>query len=452
MALADLFKNRFLTLKNDTYLVALLLFNCAIILNYSAVIWESKVIMLSVLITILTLINFRHYWLIVINIILSIYWFLPCFPRLANHSNIQLSIGIVILLVFALRAVFSSFSISPTLMSYIFRVSLITIYFCTGFHKLNTDFLNGCVSCVNNIHVRFIENFTGSKISLTQTDSAFLQYTALFTELILPFGLLFCKTRKITAIALLSFHFYLSLVYYADFSALSTFLIIGSVLNFENKSFDTKILTSLKLYIIAAIAIVIVRSVLFKLNYTVALRSFIFGILYNIGLLIFLIPFFKNYIEKTSFYKKTYNFYTISIITIISFWSLKTYVGLGNTGNLTMFSNLLTEKSRSNHLLIDTKKTKLYDFEEDKVLILKIDKKAKVKEMEGFLIPITEFMYLAKNWSAKSKNPIQVTIRYKEKTIIIPDLKKSEYTKPKWWYHYIPFRKIQPIGPNKCYW
>ena len=44
------------------------------------------------------------------------------------------------------------------LISYCFRIATVTIYFYTGFHKLNTDFFNPCVSCVNGINEFTISN------------------------------------------------------------------------------------------------------------------------------------------------------------------------------------------------------------------------------------------------------------------------------------------------------
>jgi hypothetical protein len=118
-----------------------------------------------------------------------------------------------------------------------------------------------------------------------------------------------------------------------------------------------------------------------------------------------------------------------------------------------MFSNLLTEKTRSNHLFIDTKKTKLFDFEEDNILILKLHDTLNRVGLKDFKIPKIEFEVLVKEWTKKYQHtPLNAVLVYKSDTIIIPDLKKSRFNQSKWWWKFVVFRKIQPEGANKCYW
>jgi hypothetical protein len=417
------------------------------------IIWEYPIALSSVIITLVLLFNPKLWQLNIVNICLSCLVIARHFPRMANHCNIELIIEIVILLLVFLKICYPKLKLSNQFIQYVFRVSLITIYFFTGFHKLNTDFFNPCVSCVNAINERLINNFTGLNFRLPFLLSAIFQYVSIFIEMVLPFGLLWHKSRKFTAIGLLFFHFCLSFVCYADFSALATFLIIGSIINFEENVVKSKLIPALKAYIFFTILAIIINAICLKSCATLYQRYFCQGLIFNLGWFIFMFFFFKNYKEKQNSFDYKQLPFLIFIISIISFWSMKSYIGLGNSGNLTMFSNLLTEKSRSNHLFINTSKTKIFDFEEDNVFVLKLDDPIKKDSLVGFKIPLVEFKYLTHQLAVKyPKTNIACTLLYKNDTLKINDLKKSKFNESKWWYRFINFRKIQPNSPNKCYW
>ncbi len=438
---------------NQNFTVLLALFNSAILLNYNMIIWHHPIALLSVFFTFLLLFYPNLWQFYIFNIALSLFSLIRYFPRMANHCNIELVIEIIILILIFLKICVPKFKLSNQFIQYLFRVSLITIYFFSGFHKLNTDFFNPCVSCVNAINERLINNLTGLNIKLPFQFSYLFQCLTIFIEMILPFGLLWHKSRKITAISLLFFHFLLSIVCYADFSGLATFLIIGSIINFDENTNNNKYISAIRIYIFFTIFAVIVNAICLQSGFTLYKRYFYQGILFNIGWLYFIFIFFKNYKEKRSYFNYKHFFFLFILVLIISLWSMKTYIGLGNSGNLTMFSNLLTEENRSNHLIINTKKTKVFHFEEDNIFILKLDDPIKKDSLVGFKIPIIEFKYLSHQLAVKYPTiNISCTLVYKNDTLVITDLKKSKFNESKWWYRFINFRKIQPNAPNKCYW
>ena len=270
--------------------------------------------------------------------------------------------------------------------------------------------------------------------------------------MILPFGLLFNKTRKYSAIVLLIFHFYLSLSVFADFSSIALFLIVGSLLDFNKKLEFKKLNNSIKIYLVFVITSVFSSIFMQRFNVDLYKISFYKGVIYNIGFGIVLFAILKNYHSRKYVYNFFYNRFIIPLIVIVSFWTLKTYIGLGNAGNLTMFSNLVTEKQNNNHLIIDTKKFKIFDFEEDNVEIIYL-KNLNIKEdFVGYKIPVVEFKYLVHYWDKNYNDVVPCKLIYKGKKIEIKDLRKSQFNNCKWWYKYLFFRKIQINGPNKCRW
>lgn len=441
------------TIRNEAILLLLTLFNCALLMNFHDMFWNRPIMVGLLLVSVIVnLISFRIWIAAIGSICISLAFFAIRFPRLANHATIEFSVEIAILLLLFFRFFNSKVKISPQFIGYLFRVAVVTIYFYTGFHKLNTDFFNPCVSCVNEINDYILGNFIGTKITISNNLSLLFQYATIVIEMILPFGLFFHQSRKATAILLLIFHFYLSFAVYADFSSLALFLILGSILDYESKTMNQKIIQSLTYYILFTLLAFASRQLMIKYNFNPYYFGFIEGSIFNIGWIIFMYLFFKNYESKTYSYQKNFTLPLSVCFILISFWTLRTYLGLGNSGNLTMFSNLSTEKGSSNHLLINTKYTKIVDFEEDNILILQLHDTLNRHKLENFRIPISEFRFLSNDWSKRYKIKLNCVLVYKKDTLHIDDLKNSSFSETKWWYKYLYFRKIQTEGPIKCQW
>ena len=439
--------------RNPNYMLLLGMFNCAILLNFHLEIWTNTVLIVVIFSAVgLTFLSYKWWWATIINVFLSFYIFAVKFPRLANHSNLEFFIEIIILGLLTYKILYPKFKIAPIVLSAVFTVSVVAIYFYTGFHKLNTDYFNPCVSCVNGISEYIFKNFTGIKLNLPEQFSYFFAYSSIIIEVLLPFGLLWHKTRKWTAICLLVFHFYLNFAVYADFSALAGFLILGCLIDFEAKTIPKNVIHAFRFYVLFSMLSIFANYIVLKFQFKISSRGFIHGLVFNIGWLIFFFTYLKNYQAKPLRFDKRPALLLITCFVLISFWTLKTYISLGNAGNFTMFSNLLTEKSRTNHLLIDTKKTKLFDFEEDNILILKLPDTLRAQKLQNYKLPLIEFKYKTVEWCKKYNVKLNCTLVYKNDTLNIPDLKNSEFNKKEWWYKYLLFRKIQPSGANECYW
>ena len=441
-------------ISNPDALLLLAVFNVALLLNFYEMLWKIPLLLALMLASLLmAAFNPKWWWAHFLNLLISFYIFAGRFPRQANHANLEFLIELVILALLGYRIFRPKIQISKILISWIFRICLVTIYFYTGFHKLNTDFFNPCVSCVNTINDYALSNLTGRDFTVSAALSRFFQYVAVFTEMVLPLGLLFAKTRKWAAMALLAFHFYLAFTVFADFSALAVFLILGCFLDFESTVIDPKIRSGLRIYLGFAAISVLLFPFLPKTNIAAYHWSFVHGLVYNIGLLFLLVPVFCYGQPSAQSVRKRHLPVLAACILLISCWSLKSYIGLGNVANLTMFSNLLTEKSRSNHFLLDTKKTKIFDFEEDNVLIIQLPPQLKNLKLEQYKLPVVEFKYQAHRWISKYHGArLSCTYVYKNDTITIRDLSQSGIPEIKWWYRFLNFRKIQPQGANECYW
>ena len=439
---------------NEGYLLLLAFFSFAVLMNNGALAWKKPVALaLLLLLCGLLLLKLRLWWTSVGVIVINIFLYISLFPRTANHPNLELFSALLLLLLIAYKWYDRRLYLQPTAVSLIFRITVVTVYFLTGFHKLNTDFFDPCVSCVNHINEIAPGKLAGTPFRLSAEISRAIQILTLFLEMILPFGLLCAATRKWAAITILCFHFYLSFIGFADFGAFAAFLILGCMIDFTKTQQHHKILMAFRVYAVFTLIAVIIKPIGIWLQISSTLVNFIHGFVYNIGYALFFIIFFKNYTAHKYIWSRTHLLPALVCIVLLGFWSLKAYAGLGNSANLTMFSNLLTEQSRSNHLIVDTRYTKLTDFEEDNVLVLELHDTLKKERLEGFRVPVVEFCFLAKQYTERYPAvALNCRLVYRNDTIAIADLKQSRYSQTKWWYKYLFFRKIQPDGPNACYW
>ncbi|MGB5944054.1 MAG: hypothetical protein WBG71_14315 [Leeuwenhoekiella sp.] len=380
--------------------------------------------------------------------------YLPKFPRTTNHGNLEIFIAIFLIALITLsHQKFKRGELNAGMINWTFRVTLVSIYFVAGFHKLNSGFLsleNSCVVTVpNHLHSLIFGTESHNWIFIRLQ-----QLVTITVEMIVPLGLLFYRTRKFSAWVLVLFHFYLSLCDFSNFSALAGFLIIGSLLDYTAR-IPKHLQLAFRIYVLLSIAAVVMSYGLsrFSLAASVNIR-FYNGIIFNVGWCYLFYCVLTNYnIRKQT---ETLYYCPLLIASLCVFlWGGQAYLGLTNAGNLTMFSNLMTVKSKSNHLLINTDYTKIWGFEEDTVFIKKLPEGFKWENsmrLEGYSLPRIEFAVQIQNWMDQSITSIPCTLVYKEKTFVIDDLRKSKFAHTKFWYPLIHFRRIPKSENMPCFW
>lgn len=427
--------------------ILLCLFHCALLIHLASTRWYSRYTTLLVFCMVcIQFLNYRRWWPAAVSIAACTVMFLPRVPRLANHFNIELIGGLIILVLLACRILGLKHRIKPVTITYTIRCTLIALYFITGFHKLNSGFFNADGSCVSHISFTMFDTTGTLPLPLVRIT----QFFTLMSELVLPFGLLHYRTRKPALFLFVFFHFYLSLCSFVNFSSFAVFLLIGSYLNLEEDYSYLK--KDLKIYmavcIIAALPTQVTGYVLGRHNFMILQKGFVYSIGY-----VFL---FRALFYKTKAVRQACPAPLIPAlaVTAISLWGLQSYVGLSTARTLNMYSNVVTEKSRNNHLIIDTKKTKIWGFEEDYVTIVRMPKGAKwygpltPQECD---IPLIEFKRMARSWTRRDATA-SCTIRYKGKLLDITNLRESEFSQTKWWHRFLFYRPIPKEGTNPCLW
>ena len=445
---------KFTATSKPGYALLLVMFSCALMIDIGCRTWYyNKVAAFITLMVCLQYANYRFWWATYGAMGAAAAIMLQKFPRLPNHSNLEFILFFIFAGLLACRVFFKAKLPPPHTVNLTFRLFLISVYFIAGFHKLNSGFINIDGSCAESIGYEFNSLLYGQNYKLHHTLLKAFQAGTFLIEMVVPFGLLFKSSRTISVLLLISFHFFMSLYGFANFSAFAAFLITGSILNLEQEFITPGIIKGLRLYIMFAILAVLGCYFIARFYPGRLLLIKIYGgAVFNMGWVLYFYYLIRH--NKNIRLPSTFSWWQPATVLLVSLWGLQCYAGLGNTGNLTMFSNLITLKSRSNHFIVNTQKTKIWHFEEDYVTIIDIPGKCKGqngKNLKGYILPLIEFKTSVKKWSARYKEALPCILEYKNKRVVIPNLSASEYNKTEWWYRYLSYRRI-PVKGNECQW
>ena len=195
--------------------------------------WEniySSVFSLVILVLCLLVSKYR-YIVFILFLLISTFFIFEKYPRVSNHSTLILFVNIYLLFSSLPKLLFNNYKLIINNNDFlVLRWSLIIVYFFTGFHKLNYDFLFSENSCANWYHTKFLFNITNQIIKpypdLFYIISPFLVVILEITESI---GLLFRKTQLIGLYSFILLHIYLSLGGFIDFAAVCISLMISFI-------------------------------------------------------------------------------------------------------------------------------------------------------------------------------------------------------------------------------
>jgi hypothetical protein len=138
-------------------------------------------------------------------------------------------------------------------------------------------------------------------------------------------------------------------------------------------------------------------------------------------------------------------------LVLLFLYGMTPYLGLRTAGNFTMFSNLRTEGTFSNHLLLRSNPIKVWGYQEDVVRFMEI---RHARWLEGNSLPIVEFRKAIYDWTQAGQTvPLELEYRgeiYSTEDIVKDPVWRTE--KRNWEMMLLDFRVIQPEGPNQCRW
>jgi len=138
-------------------------------------------------------------------------------------------------------------------------------------------------------------------------------------------------------------------------------------------------------------------------------------------------------------------------LVLLFLYGMTPYLGLRTTGNFTMFSNLRTEGTSSNHLLLGSNPLKVWGYQEDVVRLREI---RGARWLEGKSLPVVEFRKRIYEWTQAGLT-VPLVFEYRGETYSTEDIVKDPVwrtEKRNWEMMVLDFRAIQPEGPNQCSW
>jgi hypothetical protein len=403
-------------------------------------------------------------WASAISLVV-IYAEIKGFPRIANHATLMLFVS----LAFCFSLVVCGVRSRPfpiKLFKNGLRGIAVVLYFFVGFHKINTGFLDPEYSCATWFHSRIETEILNGAYQIPQFVITWSPTYVIVAEILVAALLIFQRTWLLALILALPIHLYVSLSGFTDFSSFMHAIMILFIPDWfwrELKAtrWKRKLVTrSIRIYGLG-IMVYSVFSIfalnVWYINYWDA--ELVKGIILNLLVLEFCLIVFlvwrsgrsrENTIQS---WPDWHSWHSVPIV-LVFFWGAFPYL-FGSQGSLTMFSNLVTERDRANHLILDPTWTKIVDFEQDLIFVRGFDSTNRIQsrgDLQGYLLPESEWRWSVYRAALNSDVPIGVTIEVDGKRQHLKDVVNSEYSTPLMISYFLSFRKVDPIGSAKCRW
>lgn len=430
---------------------------------------EVATVMLALLVA--SIVNFRQLTPFLLANLVVILVEIQGFPRLANHSNLVLFIASFLLLHY-LWSVVRNNQLSDHLIINGVRGTAVVLYFYVGFHKINTGFLDVATSCATWFHERVEREVFNGLLEFPGWLLTISPWAVIVLEIAAAFFLLFSRWWLLGLLFALPIHLYVSLSGFTDFSSLMHAMMLLFLppsfwqLLADNPKKQSIFVRSLLVYLLSIVAYGLYSAFAHHTWYVDAVViSNTLGIIYNLALLETVLVI--GWIIRTAKPSTSYTCQTkflygwphwkrshIVFPALIFIWGAFPYL-FGSQTSLTMFSNLVTEKQRQNHLLINTHYTKIWDFEADLVFIRDFMSEYRIRtkyDLQGYLLPAVEFSFLSSRLDKSSIHKVAIEIEHNGQRMTIDDLSNSPYAEVPLASNFLTFRQLDLIGQAKCRW
>ena len=347
---------------------------------------------------------------------------------------------------------------------------VIILYFFAGFHKLNRDFFDVDVTCSFEMVDRLLEPL---HLQVYHDFPLWLQnclpVLVIFLELV-PALLFACvPSWHYWAIAmLLSVHGPLSLVGFADFSAIG----MVNMFVFVPPTVVAQEMPRKRYFATVTIGLALVRfglkylkeqysAVDYKTN-TVKVADAVEGLLLIMAFIPVWIPYFRTKISTNATVCPPRQWWNRAMALVFVFFCMNNYLGLRTTGTASMFSNLRTEGNSSNHFLLASNPIKVFDYQEDLVFVVDADERIwelyRYQFNPAVWLPWIQFCRNVEQAIADQHPQVYLKVHYQGLDYETHDLSfdrnfTAHFTIPWWQSKYFEFREIlEPDQKQECFW
>lgn len=443
----------------------------AVLIHYAKRWSEPEYTLLFLGIFLVSLVNFRELVTFTAGNLTVILVESDGFPRLANHTNLALFVGIFVTTALVTSAIRKERFPEPLIVNSL-RAMALVLYFYVGFHKINEGFLTLNSSCTTWFHDRIERTLFDGATIIPELIREISPVTLIAMDLSVVALLLFPRTWLWGLFVALPIHLYVSLSGFTDFSAMMHAIMLlflpprfWQVLRLRPE-LNRMFMRSMAIYAIGIVIYVTYSGLahhhwyLQQEQITTYLGLFYNFLVLELALVVVYVMMrghrssLKGAIGIGSNTWQLWNKYHVVFPLLVFVWGAFPYL-FGAQTSFTMFSNLVTERERQNHLLVNTKLTKIIDFEEDLVSIGLIYSQSRPParyDIQGYLLPMSEFKYLASISTKDPADPITLDISLGGNEMHIDHLGLSKFARRPVSSYFLTFRQIDPYGVSKCRW
>lgn len=337
----------------------LILWSLSFFLNYSES-WRQPTLTFGLLIICLLALvvkNLKLVWWV--YLISSTSVLLYKFPILANHSIFNLFVNVFLFFILMKNKLLrfeARYASSAVL-------GLAVVYFWAAFHKVNSDFLFLEESCAYSFMKRIDKTYFDGILPSSITRFSFLPILIVIYEFLIAFFLLFKRSFFGGFFLSLVFHLSLAPLEFIDFSMISISLYTLYLSSFANKEWRKSIFRVIPYFVLSQLVLGVAlffienkgKNSVFYQTQCVFLFFFIGYFLYHS------FKYLKGF-RYGSIWKLKKSLYIFPAL-IFLFGSFN-YLGLSTAGTFSMFSNLRTEGTSWNHLLVP-RSVRVFDYQND---------------------------------------------------------------------------------------
>ncbi len=395
-------------------------------------------------------------WVFLSFLLFALYRYALKFPDLANHSNLNFFIYLLMLPVQLKVTLFHKDSGFSDLIKS-FRISIIMLYFFTIFHKLNWDFLNPESSCANAKLRDYLNLIPDSLPGVQRLAQVLNPYLGWIVEGIIPVCLFFKNYRNFGILFVVVLHFVLAPMGFTDFSSLAMAFAWTFV---DPQKIKSETAWKHFQWLVVGCLLMEVSFAPWRFPRGVEAYEFSEGVLFALLYSPFLLIHVGRHIDVEPLrWPRFWSYHAFLILLFV--FGFSNYLGLRTAGTFSMFSNLTTEGKTSNHILLGSNPFKIWGFQEDTVEVVFAD-----PPVEGFYrhmpyakqkIPVIEFSRLLDKVKDRRSMIAPMQVIYNKKSYYTEDAGfdkefREIFEVPWWQKKLMKFRFIQPSPPQYCHW
>lgn len=323
------------------------------------------------------------------------------------------------------------------------------MYFWAGFHKLNMDFLHGSSSCAAFMVSKMFS------LQLSQVQTNIVAVLIIAVEFFLAITVMMPRWRKIFLITAFSFH---SLLLLGDFAPFTANIYVLLLLLLPEEILSSWLKTKAKRNLLFYTAFVMIGVSLFEfslgkipIQVSLAFREwpFFIGALPAVASLARL---------SVSSWRLTPTHFSWILSGLLFFWGFQTYLGLRSNGVFDMYSNVSTDRSHANHLLVPIFLTETFPYQEDlvRVQFIKPPRHWKLSRLQNSWVPRITLLNLVESLQ-DVEGPLEAQIETTQGAFFTSDLVREQNSlwREKTYGSSFLMKKyldMRPVGSGKCQW